>query len=453
MKFKKNIGESSLQGQAEVLVADLQQQGYQAFWVGGAVRDLMLGRTPEEFDIVSSARPEQIIELYPDSNPMGAAFGIIQVHRGDYDFEVATFRQERSYLDGRHPEEVKYTDNPETDAQRRDFTINGMLYDPVAEQLRDFVGGQKDLGRGIIRTIGDPGERFAEDYLRILRAVRFAVKLGFELEEGTAAAIGKTVSGLGCLAAERIQEELNKIFGCSDPALGVRMMFELGILGEILPEITALDGVTQPEEFHPEGDVFTHTLLMLEHMVSHDSELAWAVLLHDAGKPETRSVDDQGVEHFYCHDERSAELAGKVLDRLRFSKKSRDRIVHAVRQHMRYAFVTQMRPAKWKRLMAEPTFPLELELHRLDCVSSHAKMDNYLFLLDKFRELADTPPVPPPLLTGKDLLALGMKPGPEIGRLLRLVADLQLEGEINSREKALDWIKNELAMDGGLLRF
>ena len=401
---------------------------------------MLLGRTSEDIDIVTSAKPDEVVNIFPRSYEIGAAFGIINVVFDGIPFEVATFREERGYLDGRRPTEVEFTDNPETDALRRDFTINGMFYDPADGKIYDFVGGRDDLSKGIIRTIGKAEDRFSEDYLRILRAVRFCVRFGYELSEDIGPAVSKLVGNLNVLSAERIRDELNKMFTGPEPDRALKMMLEMGILKEILPEIVAMKGVTQHPEYHPEGDVFEHTVLMLSHMAFPDAELAWAILLHDVGKPLTKSMGDDGVEHFYTHERKSAELAENVLKRFRFPTRSIASIVHAVRQHMRYAHVQEMRPAKWKRLIAEETFPLELELHRTDCISSHKIMSSFTFLLDKMNEQPNEIKLPPPLVTGKDLIALGMKPGPEFGEILESIADLQLEGKITTKEEALERI-------------
>jgi poly(A) polymerase len=401
---------------------------------------MLLGKTSEDIDIVTSAKPDEVVNIFPRSYEIGAAFGIINVVLNGIPFEVATFREERGYLDGRHPTEVKYTDNPETDALRRDFTINGMFYDPADDKIYDFVGGRNDLSRGIIRTIGKAEDRFSEDYLRILRAVRFCVRFGYELSEEIRPAVLKLVGNLNVLSAERIRDELNKMLTGPEPDRALKMMFEMGILEEVLPEVVAMSGVTQHPEYHPEGDVFEHTALMLSHMAFPDPEIAWAILLHDVGKPLTKTIGDDGIEHFYTHEQKSAELAEDILKRFRFPAKSITNIVHAVRQHMRYAHVQEMRPAKWKRLIAEETFPLELELHRADCISSHRIMSSFTFLLDRMNEMANEVKLPPPLVSGKDLIALGMKPGPAFGEILENIADLQLEGKITSREEAIEQI-------------
>ncbi|MFA6294104.1 MAG: CCA tRNA nucleotidyltransferase [Victivallales bacterium] len=418
----------------------MKSRGFIAYFAGGVVRDMLLGKTSDDIDIATSAKPDEIVGIFPRSYEIGAAFGIINVVVDGAPFEVATFREERGYLDGRHPTEVKFTDNPETDALRRDFTINGMFFDPADEKIYDFVGGREDLSRGIIRTIGKAEDRFSEDYLRILRAVRFCVRFGYELSEEIRPAVLKLVGNLKNLSAERIRDELDKMLTGTDPERALRMMLELGILKEVLPEIAAMRGVTQHHEYHPEGDVFEHTALMLSHMAFPDTELAWSVLLHDVGKPLTKSTGEDGIEHFYTHEQKSAEMAEDILKRYRLPSKSIASIVHAVRQHMRYAHVREMRTAKWKRLIAEETFPIELELHRIDCISSHRLMSSFTFLLDRMNELANEIKLPPPLVTGKDLIALGMKPGPEFGEILEIMADLQLEGKITTKEEALEQV-------------
>ncbi len=425
---------------AAEIVRELKSRGFIAYFAGGAVRDMLLGKPSKDIDIVTSAKPDQVVKIFPHSYEIGAAFGIINVVFDGIPFEIATFREERGYLDGRRPTEVEFTENPETDALRRDFTINGMFYDPVDGRIYDFIGGRDDLSKGIVRTIGKAEDRFSEDYLRILRAVRFCVRFGYELSEDVGPAVSKLVGNLNILSAERIRDELNKMLAGPEPDRALKMMMEMGILEEVLPEIAAMSGVTQHHEYHPEGDVFEHTVLMLSHMAFPDTEIAWSILLHDVGKPLTKTMGDDGVEHFYTHEKKSAELAENILKRLRFPAKNIANIVHAVRQHMRYAHVQEMRPAKWKRLIAEETFPLELELHRIDCISSHGLMNSFTFLLDRMNELANEIKLPPPLVSGKDLIALGMRPGPEFGEILENIADLQLEGKISTREEALEQI-------------
>lgn len=424
------------------IVKALQEHGYSAYFAGGAVRDMLLEKTACDIDIATSAKPEEVIRLFPHSYKVGAAFGIINIIENSKSFEVATFREERKYCDGRHPEEVNFSDNPEIDAKRRDFTINGMFFDPVSEELLDFVEGKKDLACGILRTIGNPEERFSEDYLRILRAVRFCTRFKLQFAENMTPAIKKTKENLQLLSAERIRDELNKMFTGSEPNRAIQLLFDLEILQKILPEVADMHGITQPREFHPEGDAFTHTLLMFTHMTYPSVELAWAILLHDVGKPVTQTIGDDGIEHFYRHDQKSAEIAEKILSRLRFPRRTTDAVVHAVRNHMRFAHVHEMRTSKWKRIIAEPTFPLEMELHRIDCISSHRKLNNYILLLDRIHEQENSIKLPKALITGKDLLELGFKPGPRIGKLLKQVTDMQLEGKLKNKEEALDWIES-----------
>ncbi len=435
------INRNSLFSSAVGVVRRLQEHGFTAYFAGGVVRDMLLGKSSDDMDIATSAKPDDVIRLFPKSYNVGAAFGIINIVVDGQPFEVATFREERGYEDGRHPEDVRYTDDPRIDAMRRDFTVNGMFYDPVADAIHDFVGGREDLARGLLRAIGNPEERFSEDYLRIMRAVRFCVRFGFELSDDVAPAIRKSAGRLRMLSAERIRDELNKMLVGPEPDRAFRMMHDLGILDEVLPEISALAGVTQHHEYHPEGDVFVHTMLMLSHMAYPDNELAWSILLHDIGKPSTKSMGDDGIEHFYTHEQKSAEMAAEIMKRLRMSSKSTEIVVHAVRNHMRFAHVMEMRPAKWKRLLAEESFALENELHRIDCMSSHGKTDCFIFLLDKMGEQSNEIKLPPPLVTGADLIALGMKPGPEFKEILGRITDLQLEGRLSSKDEALEWIR------------
>lgn len=426
------------------LVKALQTTGFSAYFVGGAVRDMLLGISPKDIDIATSAVPAEIESVFKRTSQIGACFGVVAVREGEFFFEVATFREDRQYLDGRRPEGVKYTDDPELDAKRRDFTVNGMFFDPVKEELLDFSGGREDLRKGVLRTIGDPLERFSEDYLRMLRAVRFCNRFRFELSDDTKSAIMKLKDKISLLSVERIREELNKMFVGPEPAESLKMLHDLGILDEILPEISRLKNVSQPEKFHPEGDVFEHTLLMFKRMAWPSVDLAWSILLHDVSKADTATVDDEGVEHFYGHEREGEGLARRILEKYKFPRKSIDRICHAVKNHMRFAHVNRMREAKLRRLIAEPDFPLELELHRVDCVSSHNKIDNYLLLLDRFGEIEKEPVLPKPFINGNDLLALGFKPGPEIGGILKEALDMQLEGRIKNKEEALKFASGRL---------
>lgn len=439
MKASLNMKKGSLFDGAFSIVKKLQGQGHQAYLVGGCVRDSLLGRELHDIDIVTSALPESVMEIFPHNHPIGEAFGIITVPENGHCYEIATLREERGYADGRHPDEIFYADEPLLDAKRRDFTVNGMFYDPVNDVLLDYFNGREDLCNGILRTIGSAHERFSEDYLRILRAVRFAVKLGFEIAPETLVAAAELKHNLKSLSVERIREEFNKILTGPAPSRAFRLMLDTGILEETVPELAALSGVSQPKKHHPEGDVFTHTMLMLDHMAFPSVALGWSILLHDIAKPCTLSLDEEGTEHFYGHEHQGAEMTLGILERLKFPKDSIDKISSAVRNHMRFAHVHDMKTAKWKRLMADPNFPLELELHRIDCVSCHGKLDNYLLLLDRAIESGNRIELPKAFLSGRDLIALGLNPGPLMGQMLKELLDLQLEGKIQCADEALEY--------------
>lgn len=422
----------------------LRRAGYDSWLVGGCVRDLVLGRQPKDYDITTSAHPDEIQALFERSIPVGAAFGVITVVENGMNFEVATFREERDYMDGRRPETLRFSRTPEEDVSRRDFTINALLYDPENCRILDFTGGLSDLRKGILRTIGEPERRFSEDYLRMLRAVRFAVRYRFELDPPLLSAIRGLAPKLQYLSAERVRDELTSMLCGPCPDQAVRLLSSSGMLGVVLPEIEAMHGVEQPAEFHPEGDVFEHTMLLLKHIAWRQPEIGWAALLHDVGKPLCRTVGENGVPHFYGHDDVGADLAETIMKRLRLTTAMTDHVTAAVRNHMRFASVKKMRSAKWRRLIADPNFPLELELHRLDCTACHGFLDNYLWLLDRMDELdrAGGTELPPPLLTGRDLIRCGIEPGPEMGRLLNALRDLQLEGAVVSRQDALEALNN-----------
>ena len=399
---------------------------------------------PQDVDIATSATPEKVQELFAKTIPVGAQFGVVLVLEGDHQFEVATFRSDEAYVDGRRPTSVRYG-TPEEDAQRRDFTINGLFFDPLADQVIDFVGGRADIERKIVRTIGEPRKRFAEDKLRMLRCIRFAASLGFEIEERTLAAVKEMAAQIDVVSAERIRDELIKIFTRPNAGRGLQLLDESGLLAQILPEVVAMKGVEQPPEFHPEGDVFQHTKLMMEMLPPTPSGvLAFAVLLHDAGKPPTFERAPDRIR-FNEHDRVGAALAEKILRRLRFPNNEIERIVLCVAEHMRFQYVQEMRPAKLKRILARDTFPDELELHRIDCQASHRNLENYVFLKAKAAELPPEVVKPTPLLTGHDLLALGLKPGPTVGQILREAEELQLEERLRSREEALVYARKRLA--------
>lgn len=419
------------------IVAELKRHGKKAFLIGGCVRDLLLGRSPHDIDLVTSARPEEIQAWFEKTYAVGVSFGVVTVRKDGFSFEVATLREERDYRDGRRPEKVFYTENEKLDVVRRDFTVNGLLCDPQTGAVLDYVDGIGDLHRGVLRTIGDPDRRFSEDYLRILRAIRFTVRLGFEMEAGTREAVRRHAGKLSLLSCERIREELEKMLLGPHPSRAFRMMLELGVLKEILPEVAAMDGVEQPPQFHPEGDVFTHTMIMLERMCHPMADLAWSVLLHDVGKVPTAARGADGVMHFYGHEHIGSQMAKEILGRLKCSSARVENVSTAVANHMKFASVDRMRESTWRKMIAEPTFATEMELNRVDCISCHGKMGGYLLMLDRWRSLGDAPAVPPLPVDGHDLIRLGGKPGPELGRILAILRDEFLEGKRKTREELL----------------
>lgn len=431
---------------ARKLVTRLREHGHVAYFAGGCVRDLVRGETPKDFDVATDAPPEQVQKIFPRTFAVGAHFGVIVVLEGEFQFEVATFRSDDVYLDGRRPVEVHFS-SAEEDAKRRDFTINGMFFDPAAEEIIDFVGGKADLEAKLIRAIGDPTQRFAEDRLRLLRAVRFATVLDFAIESITWKALQNNAAQIKEISAERIREELVRIFLSPNRTRGWDLLDESGLMRVILPEIEAMKGCKQPEQFHPEGDVFRHTRLMLEMLPEEVSlPLVFSVLFHDVAKPVTATVDETGRIRFNGHDRIGAEMTEQIMEGLRFSRAEIDATVEMVRQHMVFKDVPRMRVAKLKRFMARPTFGEELELHRVDCASSHQMLDNYEFLLRKREEFASEPMIPPPLVRGDDLIAFGLKPGPKFGEILEAVETRQLEGDLRTREEALDWVKREYSL-------
>jgi len=434
---------SPLTTTARAIAQQLRDAGFIAYFAGGCVRDLLLGAAPKDIDIATNAPPEQVQKMFPRTYAVGAHFGVIVVLESEMQFEVATFRSEGAYVDGRRPEEVTFS-TPEEDAARRDFTINGMFFDPATDQVINFVGGHADLDARLIRAIGDPAQRFAEDRLRILRAVRFATTLEFEIEPETWNALGCCAASITEISAERIREELVRIFLSRHRVRGWDLLDGSGVMRAVLPELEAMKGCEQPPQFHPEGDVFKHTRIMLELLPAEVSlPLVLSVLFHDIGKPSTSSVDEAGRIRFNGHDRVGAEMTEAVMQRLRFSRAEIDATVEAVRQHMVFKDVPNMRVAKLKRFMARPTFEDELKLHRVDCASSHGMLDNYEFLLRKREEFASEPIIPPPLVRGDDLIRLGFKPGPLFGEILEAVETRQLEDGFRDREEAIEWVKRE----------
>jgi len=428
---------------AREIVARLRAARHIAYFAGGCVRDIARHQTPKDFDIATDARPEAVQEIFARTYAVGAHFGVIVVLENGFQFEVATFRSDDVYVDGRRPSAVHFS-SPEEDAKRRDFTINGMFYDPGTEQVIDFVGGRADLEAKLVRAIGEPAHRFAEDRLRMLRAVRFATVLEYEIDQQTWEALVANAAVINQISAERIREELVRIFLSPNRVRGWDLLDSSGLMRAILPELEGMKGCAQPEQFHPEGDVFQHTRLMLGLLPSEVSvPLVFAVLLHDVAKPITAKVDETGRIRFNEHDRIGAEMTGQIMERLRFSRADIDATVEMVRQHMVFKDVPRMRVAKLKRFMARPTFVDELELHRVDCESSHRMLENYQFLLRKRDEFANEPIIPPPLVRGDDLIALGLKPGPKFAEILEAVETRQLEGTLRDRDDALDWVKRE----------
>ncbi len=414
----------------------LRDRGHIAYFAGGCVRDMVRGLTPKDYDIATDARPENVQALFPRTYAVGAHFGVIIVLEDGFQFEVATFRSDEAYFS-----------SPEEDARRRDFTINGMFLDPASNKVIDLVGGEADIGAKLVRAIGEPAQRLAEDRLRMLRAVRFATALDYRIDKRTWDALVASASSINQISAERIREEVVRIFLSSNRVRGWDLLDASGLMSAILPELQAMKGVLQPEQFHPEGDVFVHTRLMLSLLPETVSvPLVFAVLFHDVAKPVTARVDEAGRIRFNEHDRIGAEMTEAIMRRLRFSRAEIEATVEMVRQHMVFKDAPKMRVAKLKRFMARPTFEQELELHRVDCQGSHRMLDNYEFLLRKREEFANEPIIPPPLVRGDDLIAFGLKPGPKFGEILEAVETRQLEGKLRTRDEALNWVKSHYSL-------
>lgn len=428
---------------ALAIAKTLRAKGFIAYFAGGSVRDHLMGQKPRDFDIATTATPDDVEKIFRKTIPVGKQFGVMIVVEGEIPFEVATFRCEGGYQDGRHPAHVSFT-QPEEDAKRRDFTVNGMFYDPFAKKVIDFVGGLEDLPRKVIRAIGDPEARFEEDKLRLLRAIRFASTLGFEIEKNTWDALRKKASGIHAVSPERIREELVKIFTRSGAARGLVLLSESGLMKEILPEVEAMRGVKQPENFHPEGDVYEHTRLLLEHLHPPVSTvLAFAALFHDIGKPKTAAIR-KGRLTFYEHSEEGVKIAREIMRRLRFSNEEIDGVSECVANHMKFMDVQKMRAGKLKQFISRPHFDEEMELHRVDCTASHGMLDNLAFLKEKLKEYANEELRPKPFVSGNDLIELGMKPGPAMKPVLEELYELQLEGAHKTRDEALAWAKKKI---------
>lgn len=422
------------------VVRRLVEAGHETVFAGGCVRDMQMGLVPKDYDIATSARPDDVQKLFRKSRAVGAHFGVILVMVDGFSFDVATFRTDGSYADGRHPESVAFA-TAEEDVRRRDFTVNGLLYDPLAGRVIDHVGGEADLERRMIRAIGDPARRFAEDHLRLLRAVRFATVLGFEIEPATWQALQAAATQIVKVSAERVRDELTKILLHPGRVRGFDLLDDSGLLGVILPEMLELKGCDQPPQFHPEGDVFVHTRLMLSHLPEEVSlPLVLSVLLHDIAKPATRTVDETGRIRFNGHDQLGAKMAEEILRRLKFPNDVIEPTVVAVENHMGFINVKQMRTSTLKRFMSRPSFEDEMALHRVDCLGSNGLLDNYAYLRGRQEEFSHEPIIPERLIDGRDLMKLGWPPGKAMGRLLTAVQNRQLEGELRSKEDALAWV-------------
>ena len=433
---------------ANSICETLRRNGHQALLCGGCVRDLLLGREPADYDVTTDATPERVMALFPESVAVGAQFGVILVPRDGQKVEVATFRSDVGYSDGRHPDRVEFSKTPQEDVQRRDFTINGLLMEPATGEILDFVDGRADLQDGVIRAIGDPVRRFAEDKLRMMRAVRFAARFGFEIEPATFRAMRSHVKEIHQVSPERLREELTKMLTEGAARTAFELLDQTWLLQQVLPETAAMKGVQQPPQFHPEGDVWIHTRLMIEQLPAAVSPtLAWGVLLHDVGKPATfKSASETGDRiRFDGHVAVGVRMAEAICRRLRFSNEDTEQILALVDNHMKFKDVEQMRASTLKRFVRQPRFDEHLELHRLDCLSSNRQLESYDFVR---RVLQETPPQqihPPRLLTGDDLMEMGYKPGPAFSEILRSVEDAQLEGVIATSKEAVEYVREKFS--------
>src|SRR5208282_4335728 len=456
---------------AAEIVRALLERGHQAYFAGGCVRDLLLGREPADYDVATDATPRQVMQIFPQTFAVGEQFGVVLVPaeptgatgapsassgqalarqggRAKGAVEVATFRSDVGYSDGRHPDEVRFTKDPREDVQRRDFTINGMLLDPLTPDsttngILDFVGGREDLQAGIVRAIGDPERRFAEDKLRMLRAVRFAARFDYQIDPATLAAIQKLAPQIRQVSCERVREELTKMLTEGQARRAFELLDTTGLLPEVLPEIVNMKGVEQSPEYHPEGDVFVHTLLLLEKLPAGVSKtLAWGALLHDVGKPPTFRIAP-GRIRFDGHVEVGVKMAAEICRRLRFSNHETDQILALVDNHMRFSDVQRMKQSTLKKFLRLPAFDEHLELHRIDCLSSHGQLDSYEYSREQLRSLPPEAIRPAPLITGRDLIEAGYEPGPRFKEVLSAVEDAQLEGRLTSREAAMEFVRRE----------
>ncbi|MGC1498392.1 MAG: CCA tRNA nucleotidyltransferase [Terriglobales bacterium] len=444
------------QQHATEIVRTLRERGFQAYFAGGCVRDMLLSREPADYDVSTDATPQEVMRIFPQSLAVGAQFGVVLVpekptttedaeeHGGNAAaVEVATFRSDIGYSDGRHPDEVRFTKDPREDVQRRDFTINGMLLDPITNEVLDFVGGRADLKAGIVRAIGDPSRRFAEDKLRMLRAARFAARFEYTIEPVTFAAIQEFAPQIHQVSQERVREELTKMLTEGRARRAFLLLDESGLLREVLPEISRMKGVEQPPQFHPEGDVFVHTLLLLDKLPAGSSKtLAWGALLHDVGKPATFRVAPDRIR-FDGHVDVGVKIAAGICRRLRFSNDETDQILALVDNHMRFAQVRQMNESTLKKFLRMPAFDEHRELHRMDVLSSNGFLDAYDYAQERLRSMPPEVMRPRPLLSGDDLIAAGYAPGPRFKEILGAIEDAQLEGRVATQEAAIEMVTRD----------
>ena len=428
----------------------LREHSHSAYLVGGCVRDLLLGREPGDYDIATSATPREVIRIFPQTYAVGAQFGVVLVpvrrdtpegERDNYAIEVATFRSDGAYSDGRHPDEVQFSKDARLDVQRRDFTINGLLLDPDTSEVLDYVGGREDLQQGLIRAIGEPHQRFAEDKLRMLRAVRFAARFGYTIDAQTFAAVRELAAQIHQVSRERVRDEILKMLTEGRARCAFELLDKTNLLEQVLPEIKKMQGVEQPPQYHPEGDVWIHTLMLLEGLPAGCSKtLALGALLHDVGKPPTFRVAPDRIR-FDGHAEIGTKMAEEICHRFRLSNDDTGQVLSLVANHMRFGDVARMKASTLKRFFRLPKFEEHLDLHRLDCMSSHRDLSLYDFAKEKFHALPAEQIRPVPLITGADLIAAGYKPGPQFKELLTAVEDAQLDGSIGTREEAMELVR------------
>lgn len=475
------------------IIRTLREHGHQAYLVGGCVRDLLLGREPADYDITTDATPKEVMRIFPQTYAVGAQFGVVLIplpeQRPDVSqknpanpsvipseaetspsevpaqsrdllfagaipgpstkantIEVATFRSDIGYSDGRHPDQVRFSKSPEEDVRRRDFTINGLLLDPISNEVLDFVGGRRDLEAKIIRTIGDPAQRFAEDRLRMLRAVRFAARFDYTIDPQTLRAIQQFAPQIHQVSRERVRDEFTKMLTEGHARQAFLLLSQSGLLKKVLPEIEKMKGVEQPPQFHPEGDVFIHTLLLLEKLPQPcPPTLAWGALLHDVGKPPTFRVAPDRIR-FDGHVEVGVKMAEEICRRLRFSNDDTEQVLALVNNHMRFANVQQMKDSTFKKFVRMPKFDEHLALHRIDCLSSHGDLTPYNFTREKIAFMPPEAVHPAPLIRGEDLIAAGYPPGPRFKEILTAVEDAQLEGRLTDSQEAMQFVRKEFPL-------